>query len=187
MLSPEEVLKEHPFFEGISDEHLEFLVSVARPLHIEANRFLFRQGSSADCFLVLHNGDMALELHVGAKGARIIQTVGPGEVVGWSWLYPPHRWMYDGRALNIVVADEADDMNLVDLFWSLSEALPSAMYDGRALNTVDCLCLNGEQVRTRMADDHDFGYEILNRFGDVIVQALNRTRLQLLDVYGNGG
>jgi CRP-like cAMP-binding protein len=153
MLSPEEVLKEHPFFEGISDEHLEFLVSVASPLHIEANRFLFRQGSSADCFLVLHNGDMALELHVGAKGARIIQTVGPGEVVGWSWLYPPHRWMYDGRALN----------------------------------TIDCLCLNGEQVRTRMADDHDLGYEILNRFGDVIVQALNRTRLQLLDVYGNGG
>lgn len=153
MLSPEEVLKEHPFFEGISDEHLEFLVSVARPMHIEANRFLFRQGSSADCFLVLHNGDMALELHVGAKGARIVQTVGPGEVVGWSWLYPPHRWMYDGRALN----------------------------------TIDCLCLDGEQVRTRMADDHDFGYEILNRFGDVIVQALNRTRLQLLDVYGNGG
>lgn len=153
MLSPEEVLKGHPFFEGVSDEHLDFLVSVARPLHVEANRFLFRQGADADCFLVVHNGDLALELHVGAKGARIIQTVGPGEVVGWSWLYPPHRWMYDGRALN----------------------------------TIECLCLNGEQVRTRMADDHDFGYEILKRFGDVIVQAFNRTRLQLLDVYGNGG
>jgi CRP-like cAMP-binding protein len=153
MLSPEEVLKEHPFFKGISDEHLEFLVSVARPLRIEGNHFLFRQGSAADCFLVLHNGDMALELHFGAKGARIIQTVGPGEVVGWSWLYPPHRWMYDGRALN----------------------------------TVDCLCLDGEQVRTRMAEDHGFGYEVLNRFGEVIVEALNRTRLQLLDVYGNGG
>ena len=153
MLSPEEVLREHPFFEDISDEHLEFLVSVARPLHIETNHFLFRQGSAADCFLVLHNGDMAIELHVGAKGARIIQTIGPGEVIGWSWLYPPHRWMYDGRALN----------------------------------TIDCLCLDGEAVRDRMAEDHEFAYEVLWRFGEVIVEALNRTRLQLLDVYGNGG
>ncbi len=152
MLSPEEVLKEHPFFKGISDQHLEFLVSVARPLRIESNHFLFRQGSSADCFLVLHKGDMAIELHVGAQGARIIQTVNAGEVVGWSWLYPPHRWMYDGRALN----------------------------------TVDCLCLDGESVRKRMEEDHEFGYEVLRRFGEVIVEALNRTRLQLLDVYGTG-
>lgn len=152
MLSPEEVLKEHPFFKGISDQHMEFLVSVARPLRIESNHFLFRQGSGADCFLVLHSGDMALELHVGAKGARIIQTMTAGEVIGWSWLYAPYRWMYDGRALN----------------------------------TVECLCLDGEKVRKHMEEDHEFGYEVLDRFGEVIVEALNRTRLQLLDVYGSG-
>jgi CRP-like cAMP-binding protein len=152
MRSPEEVLTDHPFFKGMKPEHIDFLVSVARPLHIEANHFLFRQGGGADCFLVLHRGDMAIELHVGAKGARIIQTVGVGEVIGWSWLYPPHRWMYDGRALK----------------------------------TVDCLCLDGEAVRKHMEDDHEFGYEVLRRFGEVIVEALNRTRLQLLDVYGTG-
>jgi len=152
MPSPEEVLKEHPFFKDISDEHLEFLVSVARPLHVERNRFLFRQGGPADCFLVLYTGDMALELHVGTKGARIIQTINAGEVVGWSWLYAPHRWGTDGRALN----------------------------------NVECLCLDGEMVRKRMAEDHEFGFEILNRFGEVIVEALARTRLQLLDVYGTG-
>lgn len=153
MRSPEEVLTEHPFFKGMKAQHLEFLVSVARPLHIETNHFLFRQGGEADCFLVVDQGDMAIELHVGAKGARIIQTVGAGEVIGWSWLYPPHRWMYDGRALD----------------------------------NVDCLCLDGEAVRERMGTDHEFGYEVLCRFGEVIVAALNRARLQLLDVYGNGG
>jgi hypothetical protein len=61
------------------------------------------------------------------------------------------------------------------------------MYDGRALNSIDCLCLDGESVRKHMAEDHEFAYEILHRFGEVIVEALNRTRLQLLDVYGNGG
>ena len=28
-----------------------------------------------------------------------IQTLGPGEVLGWSWLFPPYRWYFDGRAL----------------------------------------------------------------------------------------
>lgn len=31
-----------------------------------------------------------------------IQTVGPGEVVGWSWLLPPYRWQFDGRAVDAV-------------------------------------------------------------------------------------
>jgi CRP-like cAMP-binding protein len=28
-----------------------------------------------------------------------IQTVGPGELLGWSWLMPPYRWHFDARAL----------------------------------------------------------------------------------------
>jgi CRP/FNR family cyclic AMP-dependent transcriptional regulator len=33
--------------------------------------------------------------------ARIL-TVGPGEVVGWSWLIPPHRWQFDAHAIERV-------------------------------------------------------------------------------------
>lgn len=104
MLEPEEVLAEHPFFKGLSPEHLARLVAVAKPVHIEANRFIARQGGSADCFLILHHGDVALELHVPGKGARIIQTVHAGEVLGWSWLFPPYKWTFDARALNTVEA-----------------------------------------------------------------------------------
>jgi hypothetical protein len=27
-----------------------------------------------------------------------VQKVGPGGVVGWSWLIPPHRWQFSCRA-----------------------------------------------------------------------------------------
>jgi CRP/FNR family transcriptional regulator, cyclic AMP receptor protein len=29
----------------------------------------------------------------------IIQTVGSGDVLGWSWLIPPYRWRFDARTV----------------------------------------------------------------------------------------
>jgi len=28
-----------------------------------------------------------------------VDTLDAGEVVGWSWLVPPYRWSFDGRAV----------------------------------------------------------------------------------------
>lgn len=151
MSSLRESLQEHPFFKGMSDEHIGRLEAVARPVWAEPNDFVFRQGGAADCFLVLVQGDLAIELHAGGRSARIIHTVHAGEVVGWSWMHSPHRWMFDGRALN----------------------------------AVECLCLDGEAVRKLMEEDHEFGYQLLRRFSEPIVEELNATRMQLLDVYGD--
>ena len=35
-----------------------------------------------------------------ARGAVVIETIETGEVVGWSWLFPPYRWHFDARALD---------------------------------------------------------------------------------------
>ena len=37
-----------------------------------------------------------------------IQTVGPGSMLGWSWLIPPYRWSFDARAVaptSVIVVD----------------------------------------------------------------------------------
>jgi CRP-like cAMP-binding protein len=47
---------------------------------------------------------VALETFVPTRGAVTIETLDPGEVVGWSWLFPPHRWHFDARALSLVRA-----------------------------------------------------------------------------------
>lgn len=41
---------------------------------------------------------------LGASDRRVVtvQTVGPGEVLGWSWLVPPYRWQFDCRAADAV-------------------------------------------------------------------------------------
>jgi CRP-like cAMP-binding protein len=38
----------------------------------------------------------------------IIQVIGEGDVLGWSWLFPPHRWHFDARTVAPTVAIALD-------------------------------------------------------------------------------
>ena len=41
---------------------------------------------------------VSIDVHAPGRGPIVIETVGPGDVVGWSWLVPPYRWTFDARA-----------------------------------------------------------------------------------------
>ena len=69
---------------------------------------LFREGEPADVFYVVRRGRVALELYVPARGPMTVETVEAGEVVGWSWLFPPYRWHFDARAVAPVRAIAVD-------------------------------------------------------------------------------
>jgi hypothetical protein len=49
---------------------------------------------------------------------------------------------------------------------------------------VRAIALDGGCLRQKCSEDHDFGYEILDRLTRVMESRLEATRLQLLDVYG---
>jgi len=57
-------------------------------------------------------------------------------------------------------------------------------YDARAMELTRAIALNGTCLRAKCEEDHDLGYEFMKRFSDIIVQRLQATRLQLLDMYG---
>jgi CRP/FNR family transcriptional regulator, cyclic AMP receptor protein len=57
-------------------------------------------------------------------------------------------------------------------------------FDARALDPVRAVAFDGRCLRGKCAEDHDLGYELLNRFAAVLVERLEAMRLQLLDVYG---
>ena len=50
---------------------------------------------------------MALDLHVPGQGRMKIDTIGMGELLGWSWLFPPYRWAFGAVAASPVEAVEA--------------------------------------------------------------------------------
>jgi CRP/FNR family cyclic AMP-dependent transcriptional regulator len=100
----EKTLGEHPFLRGLDEPHLATLVGCASNVRFEVGDFLFREGSPADRFYVLRHGRVSLEIFVPGRGAMTIETAEPGDVVGWSWLFPPYQARFDARALTLVRA-----------------------------------------------------------------------------------
>jgi CRP-like cAMP-binding protein len=56
---------------------------------------IFREGEAANQFYLVREGKLAIEVFAAERGALTILTVGPGEVLGWSWLVVPFRWKFD--------------------------------------------------------------------------------------------
>jgi CRP-like cAMP-binding protein len=145
MRTIDELVADSPIFAGLDRSRLELVAGCARNTGFAAGEYLFREGDRADTFY-----RVLLEAFGPGRGALTIQTVDAGDVVGWSWLFPPYRWHFDARALDIVRA---------------------VAFDGA--------CLRG-----KCDQDHTLGYELLGRFSPVMLQRLQATRLQLMDVYG---
>jgi len=57
-------------------------------------------------------------------------------------------------------------------------------FDVQALELTRVLVFDGQCLRAKCEADHDLGYALMQRFAQVIVQRLQATRLQILDLYG---
>ncbi len=97
----EKLLAQHPFFEDMSEDQRKTLAGCARNERFAANTVIAHEGDPAQRFYFLRSGAVALELHTPTHDPIIVETLGDGDVFGWSWLVPPHRWTYDVRALQL--------------------------------------------------------------------------------------
>jgi CRP/FNR family cyclic AMP-dependent transcriptional regulator len=84
----------------MSPHQLRLLADCAMPAHFDANEVIFREGDPANRFYFLQTGKVALESNVLGKPKALIQTIGAGDILGWSWLFPPYFWHFDARALD---------------------------------------------------------------------------------------
>lgn len=92
----------HAFLSSLSERHRMLLASGVRPFTAAPGEVFAREGETAKAFYLVQSGQVALDLNTPKRGVVSIQTVGPGEIVGWSWLVPPHRWQFSCRAVNAV-------------------------------------------------------------------------------------
>ena len=109
MKTIEDLLRAHPFTQGLDEGIVEMIAGCATNAVFDAGAYLFRQGGSADRFFLLRHGTVALELFVPGEGAQTFLTVKSGEMLGVTWLVPPYRWAYDARAVELtrVIAFDA--------------------------------------------------------------------------------
>ena len=60
-------------------------------------------------------------------------------------------------------------------------------YDAQALELMRAIAMDADCLRGKCEADHDLGYDLMKRFVPVLVERLQATRLQMLDVYGTPG
>ena len=95
----EGLIAEHPFSDGLEMPHLKLLVGCASNVRFEPGQFVFREGDEANQFYLIRHGKVTLEIHAPPRGSIIIQTLSEGDVLGWSWLFPPYRWKFSAKAI----------------------------------------------------------------------------------------
>ena len=108
----ETVLKEQPFFRGLGPGHMEQLVGCASNVVFRPGEYLMKEGEAANNFYIIRQGKVSIEIAFPGRGPIPIQTVGEGDILGWSWLVPPFRWQFDGRALQETRAIALDGQSL---------------------------------------------------------------------------
>lgn len=106
----------HPFLDALSEKQRMILASGMEPFRAEQGERFIREGEPATGFYFIRAGEGQIEADQG-KGEEplALETLGPQEVVGWSWLLPPHRWQFSVRALEPVQGHYLDGAWLRDL------------------------------------------------------------------------
>jgi CRP-like cAMP-binding protein len=146
----DEIIASSPVFAGMAHDDLTLIAGCARNVGFEAGELLVREGQPAADFYLVRKGRVALAVHTPERGGLVVDSADPGEVVGWSWLFPPYRWHFDARA-----AEE-----------------------------VRAISFDGECLRGKCDLDPRLGYELMQRFAQVMIDRLQNTQLRLLDMYG---
>ena len=101
-------LAAHPFFHGISPDHLAVLALGASDVTFPAGHRFFADGGRAISFWLVQSGHVTVDVDVPGQGPVPIDTIGMGELMGWSWLFPPFSWAFGAVAASPVETFEFD-------------------------------------------------------------------------------
>jgi CRP-like cAMP-binding protein len=98
----DELLSRHPLLSGLPADVSKVVAGCARNAVFHPGSLLLAEGEPADTFYLVRRGHVSIDVHAPGRGSIVIETVGEGAVVGWSWLVPPYRWTFDARAVDEV-------------------------------------------------------------------------------------
>jgi len=102
------LLAEHSFFKDFAPAYRALIAGCGKNVQFNAGQLLAKTGDPANQFFAIRHGRASIELHSPERGPLVLQTVDAGDVVGWSWLFPPYQWKFDLRATEVVRAISFD-------------------------------------------------------------------------------
>jgi CRP-like cAMP-binding protein len=106
------ILQKHPFFRDLKDAHLDNVIDCASYAEFREGDVILKEHGPAENFYLIRDGLVAIETILGESRALTIQTIGKDDILGWSWLIPPHRSRFNCRAVRPTTAIKFDGRRL---------------------------------------------------------------------------
>ena len=94
----------HPFLAGMNRVQLTLLTDCAMTTHFKKGQTILREGDFANRFYLIESGKVVLESLDASGEPLVIETIGPGDLLGWSWMFPPYTWQFTARAVEATAA-----------------------------------------------------------------------------------
>lgn len=104
----ETILKNHPFFKDLRPEYLDIIVGCASNVSFKEGEMILREGEEANNFYLIRHGRVAIDIPATKQRSITIQTIQDNDILGWSWLIPPHRYRFNARAVENTRATALD-------------------------------------------------------------------------------
>ncbi len=108
-------LAQFPDLASLRPAELDTLARAGREVTYPAGQRLITEGQPANHCWLLRSGRIVLDAQVPGRADVVVQTLGPGDLLGWSWLVPPYRWHFGARTTEPVDAIEFDSATLIQL------------------------------------------------------------------------
>ena len=89
----------HPFLAGMNPAQLALLTDCAMVVHFQPGELIFREGELANRFYLIETGKVILESSGRSGDPVVIDKVSAGDLLGWSWMFPPYVWHFTARAV----------------------------------------------------------------------------------------
>ncbi|GAB3430888.1 cyclic nucleotide-binding domain-containing protein [Flindersiella endophytica] len=121
-------LAAHPFLQGLRPRSISAIAAFSSHVTLRAGERVFDVDGDADRFWLLLSGRVNLDLHSPGRGDLLVETIGAGDILGWSWLFPPYRWQFGAVAVEDTRAIVVEAKSL-RVLCTLDNMLGMAMYE----------------------------------------------------------
>ena len=98
------ILEAQPWLKDMDPGHLQLLAQDCVSAEFRADEIIFKEGGMANRFYLIVEGKVQVETPSMEGESVPIQLMGPGELLGYSWVFPGGSWQFDARAVTLVKA-----------------------------------------------------------------------------------
>jgi len=85
--------------QGMESAHLKKLAAMAAEVTFAKDQIIYREGDLGEAIYFIEDGQVVIEMSVPDSPPVMMYPVSPGQLFGWSALFPPRRKQARARAV----------------------------------------------------------------------------------------